>query len=171
MAKVLADDDRGQLRQEGNACISESHIEDAAEFRVRSPQGASSGGGGKFAGDVAKADGGYRQIGALLFGDGTLGPEIKLIIHDGSPETTDANEVTVFQVVKGVVEFLLPVRLSSGGSNLPVPPDGFQPVPVPPPAFLKNGPYELHLQSDRNLVLYDTTETPWRVLWSSGTQV
>jgi hypothetical protein len=40
-----------------------------------------------------------------------------------------------------------------------------------PDAFLRNGPYELHLQSDRNLVLYDTRTQPWTVVWNTGTQV
>jgi hypothetical protein len=37
--------------------------------------------------------------------------------------------------------------------------------------FLKNGPWELHLQSDANLVLYDTRSTPWKVLWATYTQI
>jgi acylphosphatase len=36
--------------------------------------------------------------------------------------------------------------------------------------FLKNGPWELHLQGDANLVLYDTRTQPWKVLWNTGTQ-
>lgn len=78
----------------------------------------------------------------------------------------DANFKSVAKFHWDHVEFFVPVKLIAGGSG------GEGPGGHPPTSFLtsRDGRYQVHMQGDGNLVVYDTAGTeggPWLPVWDS----
>lgn len=157
--KILAENSTGVLwNNDGNETIQDSFRADASKFRVGAPyEEGESGGGGAFSIDVIGGIPGMpagKRVeivnlagGLQRNGGGELG------INITKPGTwhniSDAAQQKVVEFRADEVEFKVPVKGIT---------------------FLKHGSRELHLQSDGNLVLYDTGTSPWTVLWASGTQ-
>lgn len=107
----------------------------------------------KVSGNIVRNDGRHEEYALLRF---RLAPNeqdgaIECVVRKGD------TEVPVFYVDPNgfhcLTNFFAPNISGAGGT------------------FLKNGPWELHLQGDRNLVLYDTRTQPWKAVWSAGTNL
>lgn len=154
--KILDDNERGQARVEGNELIVESKIPDAAAVRVGAPVSPESGGGGKLSfDDVTKPDS-RLEIGKISVGNGIFGPELKIALLKKGGASVDGDMIDLLQAWATGIEFLVPVKMPN-------------PIREAVGSFLQNGRYQLHVQGDGNLVLYDTSVEPWKALWSSGT--
>lgn len=167
--KILADNERGQTRVEGNAFIQDSKIEDAAELRVGAPKGPSSGGGGKVSIDITTRDDNgivisRRAIAEITAGEGIFGAEFTISVLKKDGQSTDADMLKAIRITgQDGIEFLLPTKggatTGSGG----------------PPNELREpgGIFWLVIQDDGNFVAYKN-RMPYDygsgvAYWSSGT--
>ena len=167
---IIAETDNGQLRIQGNEVIIDAKDADAAKFRVGARHvPGESGGGGAYSFDVIEeVSEGSRRTEAVLLNGGFngVGGELSVTIWDGSQPITDASQRKAIEIRHDEVEFKVPVKFSagviggsSGGSN-----------EFATGISSRNGRYRLQVQDDGNLVYYDYSFTPPKVLAVLGTK-
>ena len=154
---IIAETHNGQLRLQGNETIDDAKDADAAKFRVGSRHvPGESGGGGAYSFDLIEevAEGNHRTEAAVLTGgfNGRTG-EVGLSIWDGTEPITDFSQKKVVEFYPDHIEFKVPVTGPNIGSN-----------EFATGISSRNGRYRLQVQDDGNLVYYDYSFTPPKVL-------
>lgn len=147
--KILENNERGQTRVEGNAFCQDSHIDDAAEVRVGGPNG------GKVSWDRLPdgVGGRRREIALMTAGEGSQGPEWKLILLRKGGQTVDGDQVTAIEATAEGIEFKVPVKGASAFDGKRI--------------YHEGGVFVTIYQDDGHIVTYDMRTDPWRALWGN----
>lgn len=168
MAKqILFEDERGYLLMDGNELTIGSKIDDPPKIRLTSPGTEHGGAGGVVSFNLSRNTGticdGHQQTEMAMIrveqASDVRGQasnpkaEINFLLNDGG--TADSNMQKPFAFIWNAIT-TLKLALGFGAAQQD---------------FLQAGPYRFYLQGDRNLVLYDTSTTPWTAVWSSGTNI
>jgi hypothetical protein len=159
----IADSSYGELHFDGNELSVRSLIDDPPKVRLEAPPGSLSK--GLVTWGTRRPDGRFEEL-ALFQGkqdervrDDPLNftGEIDVFVRRHDPNSGDDRQfLRVLTIRHDGVQFHVPVTVQAA-----------------PTSFLRShdGRFELHMQGDGNLVVYDTAEPTWRAIWSSNSVV
>lgn len=161
----IADSSNGELHFLSNELFVRSLIDDPPKVRLEAPPGSLSKGLVTWA--TRRPDGQFEEL-ALLQGKQdervredplNFTGEVDVFVRRHDPNTGDD------------VQFRRVMTLRHDGVHFHVPVNVGDAAPT---SFLRSsdGRFELHMQGDGNLVIYDTTTSPnWRPIWASNSVV